>query len=599
MTNSRCSQETHPRHLIALLVPLSLLALALPSGFAGSATWKATPANGVWNRAANWDPATVPSNRRDTATFGLSSLRTISLRSPIAVGATVFEAGVDGYTFTVGPGLSLDFMKNGVTNNSDRLQKFFSTTDAAGNLGIISFSRHATAGDLCAFITASGMANGAAGSLTQFNNFAAAGSSTFINNGAAIPGARGGETDFFDNTSAGTGTFTAGPGTAFDTEGGVIAFFGTATAATATVIAQGGDVPEGFGGSIYLRDNSSAADGTFTVEGGSVDSSTGARMYFEDEAYAGAAFITVKGGENPGTSNGATLSFLDSSSAGGSQIFVSAFTEGAQPGVLYFCDDSTGALAILRLFDGILDISPHNPGTVILGNILGYYGTVYLGANNLEIGGNNITGLLEIDFRDGGINGGVGGSITKTGSNDLFLTVESTFTGGITVKKGTLILQSPTGSASGTGPVVVNGATLKGYYTIDGPVTINAGGSLLPNGQSIGFYYGSFETRSTITFASGSSYKWELKTQPTESDLLIANGVTLESGAQFAPLVSGSGKIEAGLELVAISNTSANPIAGTFSGLPQGSVVNLGQNNSAQVSYFGGDGNDFTLTVLP
>ena len=85
----------------------------------------------------------------------------------------------------------------------------------------------------------------------------------------------------------------------------------------------------------------------------------------------------------------------------------------------------------------------------------------------------------------------------------------------------------------------------------------------------------------------------------TETDLLSANGVTIDSGATFTPVVSGSKKMEAGLELVAISNTSANPIAGAFGGLPEGSVVTLGRGNSAQVSYSGGDGNDFTLPVLP
>jgi len=57
--------------------------------------------------------------------------------------------------------------------------------------------------------------------------------------------------------------------------------------------------------------------------------------------------------------------------------------------------------------------------------------------------------------------------------------------------------------------------------------------------------------------------------------------------------------MQAGLELVAISNSSTNPIAGEFTEYAEGSVVALGRGNTAQVSYRGGDGNDFTLTVLP
>jgi hypothetical protein len=47
-----------------------------------------------------------------------------------------------------------------------------------------------------------------------------------------------------------------------------------------------------------------------------------------------------------------------------------------------------------------------------------------------------------------------------------------------------------------------------------------------------------------------------------------------------------------------IDNTSATPIAGTFSDLPDGAVFTLNGNNF-QASYTGGDGNDLTLTVVP
>ena len=46
-----------------------------------------------------------------------------------------------------------------------------------------------------------------------------------------------------------------------------------------------------------------------------------------------------------------------------------------------------------------------------------------------------------------------------------------------------------------------------------------------------------------------------------------------------------------------ISNTSANPISGTFNNLADGGIVNV--NGNLQASYEGGDGNDLTLTVVP
>jgi hypothetical protein len=47
-----------------------------------------------------------------------------------------------------------------------------------------------------------------------------------------------------------------------------------------------------------------------------------------------------------------------------------------------------------------------------------------------------------------------------------------------------------------------------------------------------------------------------------------------------------------------ISNTSVNPISGTFSNLADGAIVNV-KGNNLQASYTGGDGNDLTLTVVP
>jgi hypothetical protein len=49
--------------------------------------------------------------------------------------------------------------------------------------------------------------------------------------------------------------------------------------------------------------------------------------------------------------------------------------------------------------------------------------------------------------------------------------------------------------------------------------------------------------------------------------------------------------------LTLISNTSADPISGTFSNLPDGSIVTINGNNF-QANYEGGDGNDLTLTTV-
>jgi autotransporter-associated beta strand protein len=53
-----------------------------------------------------------------------------------------------------------------------------------------------------------------------------------------------------------------------------------------------------------------------------------------------------------------------------------------------------------------------------------------------------------------------------------------------------------------------------------------------------------------------------------------------------------------GTVFTVINNTSSMPINGTFSNLPDGSMISIGGKN-CQVSYEGGDGNDLTFTVVP
>ena len=64
-----------------------------------------------------------------------------------------------------------------------------------------------------------------------------------------------------------------------------------------------------------------------------------------------------------------------------------------------------------------------------------------------------------------------------------------------------------------------------------------------------------------------------------EVDLLTANGVTISSGTLFTldNLVTGS--LNSGTVLTIISNTSAKPIRGTFSNLPDHSVTQLDGDN--------------------
>ncbi len=105
--------------------------------------------------------------------------------------------------------------------------------------------------------------------------------------------------------------------------------------------------------------------------------------------------------------------------------------------------------------------------------------------------------------------------------------------------------------------------------------------------------------QNSLTFNSDATYTCTFKAKQNKSrtDLVVANGVGI-NGATIDLVGQTQGSLRRGLTLTVISNTSANPISGSFSNLPNGEIVTINGNNF-QASYSGGDGNDLTLTVVP
>ena len=144
----------------------------------------------------------------------------------------------------------------------------------------------------------------------------------------------------------------------------------------------------------------------------------------------------------------------------------------------------------------------------------------------------------------------------------------------------------------------VDAGTFGGIGSVSGAVTVATGtgtGAFLAPGTK---GPGTLTLTSILTFKTGSGYKCELGlTAQPKSDQVTANGVTIESGARFALRTKGNRTLPAGTSFTVISNTAAIPISGTFSNLADGSTL-LAGNNTFQVSYEGGDGNDLTMTVV-
>jgi len=588
---------------ISLWLSALLMLLGVNLAHADSATWNLNPISGDWNTAENWTPNTVPNSETDVATFGTSAVTEVSLTNTmIDLGSMVFNPGANGFTIT-GADAGLDFFGDGIINDSGEIQQFVIGSDVG-----ISFRNSAGAGDATAY-SVSGFA------------------SIF----------------FFDTSSAGTANFTASNDSAYP----AIYFLGDSTASNATFnILSGATL-------FFGLSNSTPASGTYMITGGrmvvqsgvahnstivctqggqvaisvfasgsnsTIDCSQGGEVHFYGTS-GGRAEITAEGGttgdEDPGRINmfggangdhatfvveggmgdrvsGATMSMHSVSTAGNAQITVNGGTSGGEGGSVQFGEESDGGNATFIMSgNATFDISQHDSNSgVAIGSLAGD-GLVRLGSNQLSLGKNNLSTTFSGLIRDAG-------SLTKTGTGLLTLNGANSYAGGTTINGGTLKTGNTVGSATGTGPVSVNAGNLGGDGTIAGPVTIGSGtgsGAILePGVDSSGPR--TLTLQSSLTFKADGDYACQLNTKRDTADQVMANGVTIEAGAQYAFGLVGNKPLTVGKIFTVISNISTNPISGTFANLADGSTVTFGKNKYL-VSYSGGDGNDLTLTVVP
>jgi autotransporter-associated beta strand protein len=176
----------------------------------------------------------------------------------------------------------------------------------------------------------------------------------------------------------------------------------------------------------------------------------------------------------------------------------------------------------------------------------------------------------------------------------------SSYTGTTTISGGIFIVANNTGSATGSGAVQVSRGALGGNGSIDGPVTIGGGmGPAVLAPAALPANEPTLTIQSTLTFQSGGSYLYTFAASRNNSraDKVIANGVTITSGAALNVAGIILGRLPVGTTFTVINNTAVTPIAGTFANLHDGSIITV-FGNHLQASYEGGDGNDLTLTVV-
>jgi autotransporter-associated beta strand protein len=369
------------------------------------------------------------------------------------------------------------------------------------------------------------------------------------------------------NLALGTGTNTAADGTVVNA-GGTLTLRGTAQIANERVVLTGG----GQSGNGAFQTQSGA--GATSWGGDIVLNTTGIAMNLLGASLTISGKITGSGdfqvGRSPVTitnplNDYAGQTVIGNPSGGSTTLVLGA--DGVIP----------DASAVSILAGATVDLNGRNETVGSLGGV----GTLNVNGGTLTTGGSNASTTF-----DGGITGT--GQVNKVGTGTFTLAGNSAaYTGQLNVTTGAVAL---TGSLGGT-IQVTTGGTLSGTGTAGAVIVpVAQNGVIAPGGASTGVL-----TATGLTLAGGTlNVRLNGVTAGAQYDQMsVANatlGGTLAVTLGFAPSVGNVFRI--------VDVTGANPVTGTFAGLPEGTVFSVGA-TPLQISYVGGTGNDVTLTVVP
>jgi autotransporter-associated beta strand protein len=550
------------KNLTCILLTSCICALASQLARAGSATWTQSPVDNNWSNASNWMPNTVPNSTTDTATFGTSNTTAISIQDTIDVGSVTFAPGASAYTLTSTNAKTFSLRGSPSIINSSGTQQDFVCDGGA----ITVYGGTQALGSTIHFDVLGNKTELASNEL-DFTTGASVGAPIIDVEGSDGP-FPGGEAAFISGSSAGSSTIVLHRGTNNGYSGELV--FGDGGAGAANIIAEGASERGRVGGHIIFPIEETAGTSTITLQGPVARGALGATVEFNLFTSASASTLIADGG---------SITFHYAATGGTSHIVLTN-----------------------RGWLDISDLSDFETGEITIGSLAGdRTGNIFLGSKKLIIGSNNTSTIYSGVIQDkGGYQQDIGGSVEKIGTRTLTLAGANLYTGGTTVTSGDLLVSNRAGSATGTGLVQVNGGRIGGRGTIAGPLTIGtgsgSGATLIPaagTGKAI-----TTTIESTLTLKADASYNCSVNTANGASDSVVANGVMIDPSATFALHSKGAGTLAPGTVLTLINNAAATPISGNFNGLTEGSTIVAG-NNTYQISYLGGDGNDLTLTVVP
>lgn len=190
---------------------------------------------------------------------------------------------------------------------------------------------------------------------------------------------------------------------------------------------------------------------------------------------------------------------------------------------------------------------------------------------------------------EGAISGG--GGLTLAGGA-LELTGANTYTGRTLVAAGKLVAGSATGSATGSGPVLVqNQALLAGSGVISGLVEVASGGMLSPGVDSVGQL-----TVGELLLRDGALFVADIASVMSYDQVTVTGNNVVLSNALLNVQLSYTPELFEAFTLV--KNEGSNPVQGTFLGLDEGATF-VEDGTEFQISYLGGDGHDVLITAIP
>ncbi|MEY4179831.1 MAG: hypothetical protein RLY70_3405 [Planctomycetota bacterium] len=214
--------------------------------------------------------------------------------------------------------------------------------------------------------------------------------------------------------------------------------------------------------------------------------------------------------------------------------------------------------------------------------------------NQLVIDGGSVVGttgtlasVSSVDLRSGSVAVALVGSagLTKSTTGTATLSGVNSYSGATAVNAGTLLVDGSL--ASGSAVTVASGATLGGSGVVGGSVGVSAGGTLAPGNSP-----GTLSTGS-VTLASGSTFHVEVNgPNAGEFDRLNVTGTVDLGGANLAVTLGYSPA--AGTVFRIIDNDGVDAVTDTFASLADGASPSGW--TAGFISYFGGDGNDVTVT---